>query len=84
MIRNPFKIDYSRRNFDGVVKAYETKGRMLFYPDGSRCNGNSFAADFWRGYDGINAKQWDTESRKMLGYVFFRAGQLVRKNEVSA
>lgn len=80
-MRNPFRNSLMRQHFDGCVSVYESKGRDLFYPDGTRKLGNSSAVNFWRGYDNVLPGQWDKESRKMLAYSAYRAGRLIAIKE---
>jgi len=76
-----------RRNYAGAVKAFEIKHRDLFQPNGERKHspnyGSSFAERFWAGYDHAYDDKWDKESRKTIGYTWYRAGQECRKAEES-
>jgi hypothetical protein len=77
-ITNPFRQKDRKRMFDGVVRAYLAKHRDIGTPD-KRHRGNSIAGYFWRGYDNVRPEQWDRESREMMAYVSYRAGQEVAK-----
>lgn len=72
---NRFKDRTLRKEYDAAAFAFQTKHRNLFYPDGSRCYGSSFASFFWRGFDGICMGKWDRASKKILAYAYWRAGQ---------
>lgn len=63
------------REYEALVNAYEAGGRVLFYPDGSRCRGNAWATNFWMGFDGQGGDKWDRASRATLAYAHWRAGQ---------
>ena len=80
-VRNPFRNPTMRGQFAALIHCYEIKHRDLIRSDGSRNTGNSLATNFWRGYDNSRPEQWDAESRKMLAYSCYRAGQLIRKYE---
>lgn len=74
--RNPFKPgDMLAKQYDGMLRAYSTA-----HPDvilnGARCMGNSFAAPFWRGYDG--ASPGPIAPRGSLAWACYRAGQTQR------
>lgn len=80
-VRNPFKDTTMRREFDASVRAYNMKHANLFRKDGTQANGSSFASFFWKGFNGTNfgAGFTDRASRQMIGYAYYRAGQLIRK-----
>lgn len=79
---NPFRNPLSRKQFDQCLKMFETKHRNFFLRDGTpHCN-NSFAAAFWAGYNGFNTGLWDfTHHKAQIDYIFYRAGQEVKKRE---
>jgi hypothetical protein len=84
-VRNPFKNPIMRREFDSAVKAFEIKHRDLFVNGERRTEGrygSSFASFFWHGYDGKTkgvAAMSNQASRAMIGYAYYRAGQLIRR-----
>ena len=86
---NKFKDKTMREQYDVAVRIFNAKHRDLFYPDGSRCKGSSLAEMFWKGYEGVwqeangkpNTGVWDRESRKTLGYAYWRAGQDMKLTE---
>jgi hypothetical protein len=79
---NRFRDPTLRKEYDSAMAMFRAKHRNLFLADGSRpaTPGNSFAAFFWRGYDGTNfgAGFTDRASRQTLGYAYWRAGQDAR------
>lgn len=76
-VRNPFKKDILRRQFDACVLCYFTRHKDLFRPDGSRHTGNGVANSFWWGFDGVRTpEQWDG-SRDTPAYASYRAGELI-------
>jgi len=79
-VRNPFKIDMLRRQFDACLHCHEIKHRDLVRPDGTPHRGNTIATWFWRGYEGVKPN-WDAGSRQSAAYAAFRAGQVVKKQE---
>lgn len=48
-------------------------------PGGRRCRGNSWATQFWRGFDGLGENMWDAASTQSSGYIWWRAGREVGK-----
>jgi hypothetical protein len=71
---NRFHDKTMRKHYDIAVQMFATKHRDLIRPDGSRCDGNSFASAFWKGYDHIDSRYTDVASRQMLAYAFYCAG----------
>lgn len=65
-VRNPFRNRVMRAQFDICVEAFRAKGRAF--------QGNSMADNFWRGFDGTQAFDWDTNSRATVAYAHYRAG----------
>lgn len=79
-ITNPFRDPDRRDKFDSIVKAWQMQHAMLFGPGGLPLRGNSVAEMFWRGYyDQKTGHEWDAASKQTLAYIWFRAGQAVRK-----
>lgn len=78
-VTNPFRDKTMRREFDAAVYAYETRHRNLFNPQtGEPAAGNAFAHFFWTGFNGKTiGAGFDAESKKMIGYAYFRAGELL-------
>lgn len=75
---NPFRNPLKRKQFDSLLVAFENKNKILFTRDGLPNHGNSFAAHFWAGHDGINGGRFrpnDPQYRAVPSYVFYRAGQ---------
>lgn len=78
--RNPFRTVLMRRQFEQVVECFDTKHSSLFTADGKPMRGSSFATQFWRGYFGeMERGRFDLESRRSAGYIYFRAGEEIRK-----
>lgn len=83
-MRNPFRAAIMRAQFDGLVRAYDTKHRDLITADGLRNRGNGAAGPFWLGYDGLARERWNAASRKMIAWACYRAGEAVRQREEAA
>ena len=80
MFKNPQK----REQYNRLMVAYASKDKLLFNADGTRHCRNSFAANFWAGFDGIDGGLFQPntrEYRNMASYVFYRAGADCRKLE---
>ena len=82
MVKSPFKDANKTKQFDGMVRLYNTKHRDLFLPEGVRRGpgrlGSSTASWFWKGYDG-----YPRGPEKNSGvYVLYRAGQLIAKQAI--
>jgi len=80
---NRFKDKTLRREYDSMVQAFETKHSVLFHKDGTRTNGNSWAAGFWHGFDNdLPATRFPPgPNRTILAYAHFRAGRDCAKKE---
>lgn len=74
---NRFKIPALRRQYDLAVRAYRNRHKDLVCPDGTPHRGNTVAAHFWRGYEGVSVN-WDAQSRTACIYAAYRAGQDMR------
>jgi hypothetical protein len=74
LVRNPFRTEFMRRNYDAAISVYDERHRNFIYPSGRRCVGNSWATHFWRGFDGMKAN-WDSSSEQSPAYAMWRAGQ---------
>lgn len=75
---NRFRDSIRRKLYDDILDSYRQKTNSLFMSDGSRrLVAGGMSAMFWRGYD--NALVWDTSSKRMLGYVCYRAGEDARR-----
>ena len=87
IIKTPFKDKEKARQFEAMVKAYDTRHKDLIRPDGNRCEGNGWASSFWKGYDpdyaAMWSPRWDRGSKNTIGYICWRAGIAVRKRELS-
>ena len=80
---NPFKDAKKRAQYQILMVAYASRNKFLFQTDGGRKVSNSFAANFWAGFDGIDGGLFrpnDPAYRKTASYVFYRAGVDCRKN----
>lgn len=79
MIKCPFKDPNKVKQFEGMVRLYNTKHRDLFLPDGIRRGpgtfGSSTASWFWKGYDGYMRGP----EKNSVAYVLFRVGQAIAK-----
>ena len=80
-IRNPFKQPLLAKQFDAMIRVYETKHRDLIRADGGRCMGNAWATNFWRGYDGCKLMRWDAAAKQTPAYACYRAGQVIKASE---
>jgi len=81
-IKNPFKKDLLRRQFDSCVLCYFTRHKDLFR-DGTRHTGNGVANQFWWGFDGARKpEQWDG-SRDTPAYASYRAGEAIAAYEAA-
>lgn len=78
---NRFKNPQLRAQYDSAIVAYQTKTRVLFNPDGTRCTGNGMASMFWRGFDGTKFGNGFTDraSRETFSYASYRAGEDAKK-----
>lgn len=74
-MRNPFYNAVMRRAYAEAAHAYATRHRTLFLDDGTPTRGNGVAGPFWNGFNGLQVGQWDSASRKMLAYAYWRAGR---------
>lgn len=82
-IKNPFKKDLLRRQFDSCVLCYFTRHKDLFREDGTRHTGNGVANQFWWGFDGARKpEQWDG-SRDTPAYASYRAGEAIAAYEAA-
>lgn len=77
LVRNPFRTDWMRANYDVAVGCFAQKHKSFFHPNGERCIGNSWATRFWRGFDGIGGN-WDAESKRSAAYAMHCAGRDIR------
>lgn len=77
-VRNPFRDQFMRKSYDAAVQTYDTKHRNFIYPWGTRCIGNAWATNFWRGYDGMQ-RNWDKASKESPAYAMWCAGRDIRK-----
>src|SRR6516165_1200715 len=73
--RNPFRDHTMRQQYAAAVFMYRTRHYNLFWPTGGRKSGSSMANFFWHGWDNLMVHQWDTKSKQMLGYAYWRAGR---------
>jgi hypothetical protein len=81
---NPFRNPILRKQYDGMFYVFSIKHRDLFRPDGTPHRGNSWATNFWRGYEGKDdPKRWDRASRQTPAWACWCAGRDVRKLETS-
>lgn len=79
LVRNPFKTGFMRRNYDGAIRTYDTKHHNFIYEaSGTRCVGNGWATNFWRGFDGLKLN-WDADSKQTASYAMWCAGRDIRK-----
>ncbi|MCV9964474.1 hypothetical protein OIU34_21525 [Pararhizobium sp. BT-229] len=80
LVRNPFRNDIMRRQFDAAVSTYDTKHRDFIYPNGRRCVGSAWATNFWRGFEGMAADRWkkDAAARQTPAYACWCAGRDIR------
>lgn len=84
-VTNPFRDRTMRAQFDAAVTAYCVQHRDLFH-EGRQFIGSSFASYFWAGFrqtpqvGRFNFK--DATARKTISYAYFRAGQLIHKEEL--
>ncbi|AXK43749.1 hypothetical protein [Erythrobacter aureus] len=77
LVKNPFKADFMRRNFDAAIQTYDTKHRNFIHPSGIRCKGNGWAVHFWRGFDQVDLDY--TGLRDSAAYAMYRAGKAIGK-----
>jgi hypothetical protein len=81
---NPFRNAVLRKQYDALVHLYAIKHRDLVRADGKPHRGNSWATNFWRGYEGKDdASRWDRASRQTPAWACWRAGHDIRKLENS-
>lgn len=78
-IRNPFRIDMLRKQFDAMVYGYYTKHTDLIRADGVR-PGNAWAQAFWRGFDGVPRPVRDN-LKTSPAYACWKAGKAVNAKE---
>jgi len=71
---NPFRTTQSRKEYNNVCTMYGLKHPNLFRKNGERNKSNAVGEMFWRGYDGVGVDMWDSDSKKMIAYIHWRAG----------
>jgi len=81
-IKNPFRTAPARRLFDECIRSYNANNGGI-RRNGLKC-GNSMSNEFYRGYNHVIApnrysgKKYRTaEDRKLMGYVYWKAGEAV-------
>ncbi|MEY5100845.1 MAG: hypothetical protein RJA36_3564 [Pseudomonadota bacterium] len=83
-IRNPFRDQVKRTQFDKVLLAYQQKKSVLFLirPDIGPCGraGNGWSSCFWAGYDGM-VRGVRVPAKNLPAYVFYAAGRAIRAAE---
>lgn len=77
LVRNPFRSKFMKQNFDAAIATYDKRHRNFIHVSGHRCTGNSWATNFWRGYDLIELDY--SGSKDTAAYAMYRAGQEVRR-----
>jgi hypothetical protein len=77
---NRFRNKDMRANYDCAVENYRNGSNLLFYK-GNRHRGNAWATTFWWGFDGVARERWDSKSRKMTSWAWYRAGEDMAKEE---
>ena len=72
-----------RTQFNLLVNSFKNKTPgPLFTKAGNRNRGNSFAANFWAGYDRVDGGLFQPRSRQYqnsVGYIFYVAGKYCRE-----
>lgn len=79
-----FKSPQKREQYNRLMAAYVRKDKLLFNADGTQNRNNSFAANFWAGYNGVEGvlfNPYSSQYRSTASYVFYRAGADCRKQE---
>jgi hypothetical protein len=82
-MNNPFRSALYRRQYEKAVASYKNKDKFLFHGDQPH-RGNSFAADFWAGFNGIEGalfRPTDATYRRSPSYVLYRAGKDCAKED---
>jgi hypothetical protein len=76
LVRNPFRTKFMRDNYDAAIKTYDEKHQNFITANGTRCTGNAWANEFWRGFDNlVDPTRWDAASKQSAGYATYRAGR---------
>jgi hypothetical protein len=85
-VKNPFRRDDLRKQFDDVVRCYESQSKALFATTTSGRKvgraGNSWAACFWAGYDGMTTGA-RVPTRNEISYPWYVAGKAVRAEKAN-
>lgn len=76
-VRNPFKSEFMRANYDAAIKTYDDMHPSFIYENGRRCLGSTWAGNFWRGFDGIE-RNWDAASKQSAAYAMWCAGRDIK------
>ena len=78
-IKNPFRNDVMRKQFDLMVSAHDTKHRDLFLPNGDQRRGSSIANAFWDGHKNETRSLFcrDASIRNTPAYACWKAGRSV-------
>lgn len=63
-----------------LIDAHAAKAKVLFDPNGKTRAGNSWAASFWAGYDGLTFGP-RVPPRNHADYDWYAAGREVRRQE---
>jgi hypothetical protein len=76
-VMNRFRDPALRKQFDAMIRGYQTSHPDIIRPDGSKHRGNAAAFAFWIGFEGGNAEKLypTASSRRTIPYACFRAGQ---------
>lgn len=83
VLRNPFKNKILRSQYDAIIKAFNIRHKDLIRKDREgnffQSTGNSWAQDFWTGYNGMRTRESFKGSYDTSAYACWRAGNDIRK-----
>lgn len=82
---NRFKDPVLVKAYESLTASYLMKDKILFLESGERSVVSKAAELFWQGFDGHEKTGgWDANSKRSIGYAYWRAGQDARKGSLKA
>ena len=79
--RNPFRNKWMRRQYDTVMRFYDTRDQVLFHENGKpKGHTGTYTDHFWRGWCGIVDRAWAARKdvKKCISYAYWCAGKNAR------